>query len=587
MQDIRSYLKENRLLFDGAMGTYLVARTGRPAARCEQANLERPEEVLAIHRAYLQAGALALKTNTFCANRPALEGDEAGLYRLIDAGWALAERAAEGNAYVFADIGPVFTEDAASEYCLVADRFLERGARHFLFETLSGLDGIAEAVAHIRAQAPESFIILSFAVQPDGFTRHGEAGPDLLARSCDIADAVGYNCISGAHHMRRLMQDAGPVAGVLSAMPNAGYPTVVGGRTFYDGDPGYFAREVARIAQLGANILGGCCGTTPEHIRRAAQLLKAGPAPAYAPTPKPSPIRPAAGENRFALKLAQGKRVVAVELDPPQDTDIARFMEGARRLKDMGADAVTIADCPIGRARMDSSLLACKLRRELDIDPLPHMTCRDRNINATKALLLGLCMEGVHNVLTVTGDPVPSAQRDEVKSVFNFNSRMLAKYIHALGDTALSTPFFICAALNVNAANFEAELRRAMEKEACGVSAFLTQPVLTRQAADNLQLARTRLSAKILGGIMPIVSYRNACYLHSEVAGIRVEEQLVELYRDKDKAQCTRLAEDISVRIAQQIAPWVDGYYLITPFARVGLIGKIIARLPDLPGTRS
>ena len=583
MQDIRCYLKDHLLLFDGAMGTYLVSRAGMPAARCEQANLERPDEVLAIHRAYLQAGAMALKTNTFCVNRPALEGDEALLDRLIAAGWSLAEQAAAGNAYVFADIGPVFAEDAAAEYRLVADRFLQLGARHFLFETLSSLDGVAEAVAYIRERAPESFIILSFAVQPDGFTRQGEAGAALLARCAGMADAVGYNCISGAHHMQRLIQGAGPLTCTLSAMPNAGYPTVVGGRTFFDGDPGYFAQEAARIARLGAGILGGCCGTTPEHIRRVALLVKEGPAQRPLKTPKPAAARPAAGENRFARKLAQGKRVVAVELDPPQDADIARFMEGARRLRDMGADAVTIADCPIGRARMDSSLLACKLRRELDLDPLPHMTCRDRNINATKALLLGLCTEGVHNVLAVTGDPVPSAQRDEVKSVFHFNSRILAKYIHTLGDTALSTPFFICAALNVNAGNFEAELRRAVEKESCGVSAFLTQQVLTRRAAEHLQLARTRLSAKILGGIMPIVSYRNACFLHSEVAGIRVDEQLVELYRDKDKAQCARLAEEVSVHIARQIAPWVDGYYLITPFARVGLIGKIIARLPSAP----
>ncbi len=405
MQDIRRYLKGNQLLFDGAMGTYLVNRTGLPAARCEQANLDHPDEVLAIHRAYLQSGAMALKTNTFGANRPSLEGDESLLRRLIDAGWTLAVQAAQDKAYIFADIGPVFGEDPAAEYCLVADMFLSHGARHFLFETLSGLDGIEEAIAHIRERAPESFILLSFAVQPDGFTRHGESGPALLARGSRMADAVGYNCISGAHHMRHLVQAAGPLPCTLSVMPNAGYPTVVGGRTFYDGDPDYFARETARMVPLGAGILGGCCGTTPEHIRRLAQILKADTAPLPVPASKPVPPRPAAGESRIARKLAQGKRVVAVELDPPQDTEIARFMEGARRLRDMGADAVTIADCPIGRARMDSSLLACKLKRELDIEALPHMTCRDRNINATKALLLGLCMEGVHNVLTVTGDP--------------------------------------------------------------------------------------------------------------------------------------------------------------------------------------
>ena len=169
-------------------------------------------------------------------------------------------------------------------------------------------------------------------------------------------------------------------------------------------------------------------------------------------------------ENGLAAKLAAGRRVLAVELDPPVDDDPGFFLEGVRALRDAGADAVTISDCPVGRPRADSCLLSCKIRRETGVDPLPHMTCRDRNLNAVKALLLGLSIEGVHNVLLVTGDPIPSQDRDEVKSVFNFNSRKLARYVSGLNETTLRTPFRIFGALNVNAPNFAVQLRLALEK---------------------------------------------------------------------------------------------------------------------------
>jgi homocysteine S-methyltransferase len=274
--------------------------------------------------------------------------------------------------------------------------------------------------------------------------------------------------------------------------------------------------------------------------------------------------------------LEQGKKIFAVELDPPKNAELGKFMSGAWTLKGAGVDAITIADCPIGRARMDSSLLACKLRRELDIDPLPHMTCRDRNLNATKALLLGLSVEGVDNVLVVTGDPIPSAERDEVKSVFNFNSRKLSHFIADLNQQELERPFHVFGALNVNARNFHVELARAKQKVEAGVSGFLTQPVLTAEALENLKLAHKTLDAKILGGIIPVVSYRNACFMQSEIAGITVAEEIIELYKDKSREEAEALAVKISARIAKEIAPYVDGYYLMTPFLRVNLMVQIM-----------
>ena len=259
--------------------------------------------------------------------------------------------------------------------------------------------------------------------------------------------------------------------------------------------------------------------------------------------------------------------------------DGAFFLGAAARLKALGADAVTIADCPVARVRADSSILAAKLRRELDMDAIPHMTCRDRNLNAAKALLLGLSMEGVHNVLVVTGDPVPSASRDEVKAVFSFNSAMLAGYIRALGEETLRGPFLIAGALNVNAPNFDAELRKALRKKENGVELLMTQPVFTDEAVRNLRRAKEETGLRILGGLMPPVSYRNASYMHNEISGIRLSEEILERYRDTDRETAGKLGVSLCLETAEKIAPWVDGYYLMTPFQRIDLIEEIMRGL--------
>ncbi|MCB6365536.1 bifunctional homocysteine S-methyltransferase/methylenetetrahydrofolate reductase [Intestinibacillus massiliensis] len=581
-------LKQGPLLFDGGMGTYFASLNDDPLARCELANLQDPALIRRIHGEYLEAGCRAVKTNTFAANTFALGLPFERVQEVLETGWRLAEGAAKPHgAYVFADIGPISgTREAgiAEEYQRIADVFLGLGARHFLFETFADDRELPGITRYIKARRPEAFILLSFAVSPDGFTAEGVPGAALLERAQqeDAVDAVGLNCMSGPYHLHRYLATLGGFTKPLAVMPNAGYPTVIGSRTFFGNNAGYFARQLAEIARDGAAMVGGCCGTTPEFIRRAAAQLSCLGKPRVevraAPEEGHAPAR--AQVNRFADKLRAGERVTAVELDPPLDTDAGFFMDGARRLKDAGIDLLTVADCPIARARMDSSLLACKVKRELGLDTMPHMTCRDRNLNAIKALLLGLAMEQVHNVLIVTGDPIPSARRDEVKSVFNFNSRMLAKFIASLGEEVAS-PFLICGALNVNAVNFDVQLRLAQEKVQNGVQAFLTQPVLSGTALENLQKAHETLDAKILAGVIPVVSYRNACFMNSEIPGITVADELAALYEGKDREACGALAVRTSVEIARQVAPYSDGWYFMTPFKRVDLIEQILQAIPQ------
>lgn len=586
MQDLKTYLAHHPLVFDGGMGTYYKAA---PGLACEQANTADPDGVLAVHRAYLEAGAQALKTNTFGLTAMAAR-QEPGWQALADAGYALAVQAAQDKAYVFADLGPVpDTEErpAGQVYTEVAERMLDQGAEYFLFETLSSDAGVLEAVQAIRARCPHAFVLVSFAALPDGYTREGLACSQLLQRmqASGLVDAAGLNCVSAPGAMAALVQQMGRQGLPLSVMPNAGYPVVARSQVRYQGKPAYFAKTLAALAGRGVRILGGCCGTTPEHIRALAEALEEQPAlgPAFAePGAVPAAHQPAETEDAFLCKLRSGQPVIAVELDSPKTADLSGYLASARRLQQAGADILTIADCPVARARMDAALVACRVHREMGLCVLPHMTCRDRNLNATKALLLGLAAEGIGEVLAITGDPIPTAERDEVKSVYQFNSRKLAQYILSLaGEGGLPARMAVFGALNLGARNFAVELRRAEEKLACGMTGFLTQPVLSTQALENLRLARQTLGsrAKLLAGVLPVVSLRNAQFLDSEVNGIQVEPELLQRFAGLDKAAGEALGLEVAFGAAKAALPYADGMYLMTPFQRVGLMETLIARI--------
>ena len=567
MNDIREFLSRRPLLFDGGMGTYYKAA---PGIECERANQTDPAGVQAVHREYLEAGADAIKTNTFGLPRMAA-AHTPGWEALAEAGWKLAEAAAApAGAFVFADLGPAPETEAlpaAQVYTAVAEQFRKLGAKNFLFETLSSDAGILEAVRTLKAAEPDAFVLVSFAVLPDGYTREGLYCKDLVRRMSEsgCVDAVGLNCVSAPGAMCTLARSLSSTL-PLSVMPNAGYPVVTRTQVRYQGKPEYFAQELSGLAANGVvRILGGCCGTTPAHIAALRAALDALPetvAPARTKEFSTPETKPVENEDAFLRKLNAGEKVIAIELDSPRNADLTAYLEGARKLQAAGADLLTIADCPIAQARMDSSLVACRVHRELGMCTLPHMTCRDRNLNATKALLLGLYAEGVREVLAITGDPIPTAERDEVKNVYQFNSRKLAQYIVSLAGEGREMPsaMTVFGALNLNARNFEVELRRAGEK---------------------LRHAREMLGsrARILAGIMPVVSQRNAIFMENEINGIHVEEDIIRQFAGLDRAQGEELGLAISLKMAREALPYADGFYLMTPFNRVALMERLIARL--------
>lgn len=572
--------REKGLLFDGAFGTYYAQKHGSREI-CEWANVHYPQRVKAIHQEYIDAGAQAIKTNTFSIARIYQESQGDEWKQLVYEAVRLAKEAvADRDVMIFADLGPLDDLDESSHiiYQEICDVFLETGVSCFLFETLASVQGICETVSMLRAKLPEAVIMMSFAVNTDGYTRMGISLKSILAKlsSCDV-DIVGLNCINGPVHMKKLLPYFEDQK-IVSIMPNAGYPGVMNARSVFNQNVAYYAQECASFLQYGVKVLGGCCGTTPKHIqalKEACEKLDGNQSTAQSV----NHAGLSQDDNPIRQKLNQNQRIIAVEFDPPQDCRIDTFMRNAEILREEGVDLITIADCPIARARMDSSLLACKLHRELGLDVMPHMTCRDRNLNAAKALLFGLEVEGIRNVLIVTGDPIPADNRSEIKGVFNFNSAVLSGYIRDLNETMMPHPFMIFAALNVNAVNFDAELQKAQRKIDHGVQGFLTQPVHSEMALRNLARAHQELDAYILGGIMPIVSHRNALFMHNEISGMHIDERIIDCYEGTDRAQAAQLAVSISCAIADQMQEYVDGYYLITPFNRVEIITEIMKHL--------
>lgn len=561
------------LLFDGAFGTYYHALTAETEL-CERANLTHADVVRRIHREYLSAGSRAIRTNTFAANLLSFE-NRAELSAVLQAGFSIAtECAAPFGALVFASIGCVADKELAAEsYRVVCEELAALGADHFLFETLDSLEGVEEAVRYLREQVDGAVIAISIAASQDGTTARGLSAERLLERARELADLAGFNCRMGPSHMAALIRRL-PVSDVpLFALPNAGYPALIGGRTVFENNPEYFAEKTAELLALGASALGGCCGTTPRHIELlATQLGEAKPpeqAEAVSVTRrKKGAITPLAG---------RGARYVAVELDPPVDTDLGFFLSAARQVLNAGADALTVSDSPFSKTRADALLCSMRLLQEGATTVIPHITCRDKNRVALKGGLLAANASGIDHVFLVTGDPPLQGEDGRRDGVFSFNSFELIDFVSTLNDEVFSAhPFSIGAALNVNASNFEKELERAKKKEACGAHFHLTQPVFSEEAAANLKRARKELRARLLCGIMPVAGYKNARFLKHEVPGTGVPQSLVDALEGKSAEQARAIALSESKRMIDGLYDDCDGFFLMLPLKKVDYVVELV-----------
>ena len=569
---------KNAIIFDGAFGTY-IAREKPQLDFPEMANITEPNLVLNIHKEYISSGVDAVKTNTFAANS-GLTSDFVVLKNIIKNGFDLANQAVLGtDVKVFADIGPIFGDNSSNEYQQIADIFIECGSANFLFETLSEVKSLQNTIANIKSRLPDAVIMTSFAVSQDGYTNSGEYYETLLDEAQSYgADYVGLNCICGPSHMLNLIKKLPPDKYNLSAMPNAGYPAIVNGRTVYIDNPDYYSEKLFEIYSYGVKVIGGCCGTTPEHIARLKERVYAC---------KPQSIKEG---GKQAYKKAEAKNsfskttpIIAVEINSPLDSDAEFILDGAKRVKEFGADFITIPDSPLGKARANSFMISALIKRVAGIDVIPHLCCRDKNQIAVKGDLIAANIEEISNILAVTGDPIAEVFRGDAKHVFGLNSFKLIGFIKNLNDTVFSeNPYNICAALNTTAENFDAELKRAEKKIEEGANCFFTQPIFTQKNIDNFLKAKKTLNCKVMAGIMPLAGYKNALFLNNEVPGIEIPDETVRKFEDKNPQETKEISINYALSIIERIKENCDGYYIMTPLKKIDFSIELIKHIRGL-----
>ena len=577
------------LVGDGAIGTMLYAKGVALEANFEHLNLVRPELVLELHREYLAAGARVIETNTFGANLVKLSaiGLGAKVAEINRQGALIARRAADGHeVFVAGSIGPLGRgkgELGADEqrdcFRVQAQALAGGGVDLLILETFGELDELETALLAARETGLPVIANLAFG---EGSRLAGgiEAEAAALRLAAAGADLIGANCGAGPLELLATLKRMAAVTTLpLAAYPNSGFPEYVDGRYLYRATPDYFAGMALEMVAAGASLVGGCCGTTPEHIRSIARSLQgATPVARTVTLPESRSTGGAGAKSAGAGFLAAwGKeKVVTVELDPPRGLDCSKVLAGSRALKEAGADAINLAENPLARVRMGNIALASLVRREVGIEVIAHVTCRDRNLIGLQSDLMGASLLGVSAILAVTGDPASLGEDAGASSVFDLNSFTLLKLLSDLnsGVNALGSPigggtgFTLGAAFNPNGQKMEVQVARLAKKVANGARFAQTQPIYDLKILE-LMLERTaHLGIPILPGVLPLVSGRNAEFLHNEVPGIVIPDEIRRRMAGKVGEDGVSEGLAIAREFIEGAIDRVGGFYLIPPFGK-------------------
>ena len=577
-------LKSSRINADGAFGTY-YAKIYDAGSLPEMANVTAPDRVQAIHTAYIEAGAQIIRTNTFASNTVSLGQDTDDVRNNIRCAVKIAREAVKGtDVLVAADIGPIPGENMfdkehiEKEYVDIVNTFKKLGVDIFVFETFPELGFINKA---IEAAGDKCFVITQFAINQFGYSSSGYSARKLIdeAAKNPCIDACGFNCGVGPGHMKKLVQNLiNRNDKYFAVLPNAGYPQVVSGRmVFADNNAGYFAQIMKDMAEEGTDIIGGCCGTTPEYIRQMTAVTAEVPHARVVKQDNEEQKKSNSIDCAF-YKGKEGRKLIAVELAPPLGVDDEKIMDAAFLMKKSGVDVLTFPDSPSGRTRADSILMAEKVSRETGMCVMPHICCRDKNAIAMRSQLLGAHINNINNFLVITGDPIPSMVRSSVKSVFNFDSVGLMNIISDMNqDQFADKPVIYGGTINQGRVNFKVELARVKKKMEAGATFFMTQPVFSDEDIDRLRQIKEETGARILCGIMPFVSLRNATFMKNEMTGINVTDEILSRYSaDMTKEQGEETGIQIAKEIIANTSDFVDGYYFSFPFNRVHMLEKIL-----------
>jgi methionine synthase / methylenetetrahydrofolate reductase (NADH) len=625
LRPLRDAVRTGVVVVDGAMGTQLYERGVLYSACFEELNVTRPETVAKVHEDYLRAGAQLIETNTFGANALRLEkhGATARVREINLAGAKVARAAAAGQAYVAGAIGPsgYFLGEASREdLALVKKAFfdqasalVEGGVDALLVETIRQTPELRVAVeAAVEAAASSHVpVIASVSLDEQNRMADGATAADVgkLARELG-ADIVGVNCSDGPMNVLAAVEQMIPLGVPVFAAPNAGLPRRVDERLVYVSTPEYFGVYARRMFRVGVRLVGGCCGTTPEHTKRIAAAARmagaagelggrdeepvgdvSGSMPVATITGGAQPVR-LAERSRLAAKL--GKRfVVSVEVNPPVGLDPSRAIAAAKMLKAGGVDVVNIADGARAQARMSNLAMAVHVEREAGIETILHVCGRDRNLLATLAHLLGAHDLGVRNLVIITGDPPKMGDFPDATAVYDLDSIGILKLAQRLNhgfDPAgkplgAVTSFLLATGAEPASLNYEREIARLREKKAAGAEMVMTQPVYDPAVLDRFLKDTDSLRLPVLVGLLPLVSHRNAEFLHNEVPGMQVPEAVRERMR---KAGGGAAGRKEGVAIAREmlgaVRGRVAGAYVMPPLERHELALEVIDGFLDPPG---
>ncbi|MBN2385806.1 MAG: bifunctional homocysteine S-methyltransferase/methylenetetrahydrofolate reductase [Anaerolineales bacterium] len=600
------------LVADGAMGTLLHAR-GIDFDRCfDELNLTQPAVVADVHREYIEAGAQIVLTNTFGANRYKLakHGLEQRLAEINRAGVELARRAVAASfreVLIAGDIGPlgvriapfgrVQPEQARAAFAEQAAALVEAGVDLIVVETISDLYEIREAIAAARLVGASVPVVATVTFTRDDRTLLGDS-PEKTARMLSEAgaDVIGANCSGGPAQLLRLLKQMRltlPEA-KLWVKPNAGWPEQVGGRIMYPADADYFGDYALAFCEAGARIIGGCCGTTPQHIAAMRQALDANPDGCRmqvlqaAETPEAAESTESELPSRLAQKLAEGKFVISVEMDPPRGLSTHKLIAGASLLAEAGADVINVADSPMARMRMSAWAVCDVVQRQVGVETTLHFPTRGRNLLRVQGDLLAAHALGLRNIFVVMGDPTSIGDYPEATDNYDLVPSGLIKLIKQGFNTGLDhsgtsigqpTAFFVGAALNLAAQDREAEFKNLRRKARAGADFFLTQPIYDPAAArvflEEYTSANGPLDRPVLIGILPLVSARHATFLHHEVPGVFIPED-VRRRMEAAGDSAARVGVELAVQLIEAVKAWGQGVYLMPQFNRYDLIAEIV-----------
>ena len=601
------------MLADGAMGTFLYARGIAPSRCIDELSLTDGSLILAVHEEYLQAGAEILETNTFGANRFRLarHGLLGKAAEINAAGVRLARQAAQnfkdkqaGDAWVAGAVGPLGVrleplgktglDEARAAFAEQIAVLAENGVDLLIVETMPALNEARQALEAAKSVAPHLPVLVMVTVDDESECLDGSSPAQAAALLTEWgADAVGVNCSTGPATVLTALEAMRPATALpLAAMPNAGLPRAVEGRNIYLCSPEYMASFARKAIAAGAQIVGGCCGTTPNHTRAMRAAIRAldeqarievsGSAPAPSTEVPPAPL---AQRSRLGSLIAERKFAAVVEIVPPKGIDCSREIEGARQMAQLGVHAINVYDAPQASARMSGQILCIQIQQHTGIDTILHYTCRDRNLLSIQSDLLGASSIGLHNLLCVTGEPSKLGNYPDATAVFDVDSIGLVNIVQRLNrgldvganSTGASTNFAIGVAANPGAPDMENELRRFAYKAEAGAEYAITQPVFDVRLLESF-LERTRdHGIPVIAGIWPFVSLRNAEYMKNDLRLAMPEEIMLRMAQadtpDAARAEGIKIAKEM----VAAVRPYVQGVQVSAPFGHYDVAAEVIA----------